>query len=129
MAKYKNRQFTDTIAISKALADEQRVRGLLALSEGELCACQLVELLRLAPSTVSKHMSILRQARLVEVRKEGRWTCYRQAKEEEDAVAWRAIEWLKQSVQRSPQLQEDRRRLKGILKIDREELCRIQGAR
>jgi DNA-binding transcriptional ArsR family regulator len=129
MANYKNRQFGDTIAICKALADEQRVRGLLALSEGELCACQLVELLRLAPSTVSKHMSILRQARLVEVRKEGRWTCYRQAKEEEDAVAWRAIEWLKQSVQRSPQLQEDRRRLKGILKIDREELCRIQGAR
>jgi DNA-binding transcriptional ArsR family regulator len=129
MANYKNRQFVDAIAISKALADGQRVRGILALSEGELCACQLIELLKLAPSTVSKHMSILRQARLVEVRKEGRWTYYRQVREEEDPAAWRAIEWLKQSVRGSAQLQEDRRRLKIILKIDREKLCRIQSAR
>lgn len=129
MANYKNRQFVDAIAISKALADGQRVRGILALSEGELCACQLIELLKLAPSTVSKHMSILRQARLVEVRKEGRWTYSRQVREEEDPAAWRAIEWLKQSVRGSAQLQEDRRRLKIILKIDREKLCRIQSAR
>lgn len=129
MANYKNRQFVDAIAISKALADGQRVRGILALSEGELCACQLIELLKLAPSTVSKHMSILRQARLVEVRKEGRWTYYRQVREEEDPAAWRAIEWLKQSVRGSAQLQEDRRHLKIILKIDREKLCRIQSAR
>ena len=129
MANYKNRQFVDAVAISKALADGQRVRGILALSEGELCACQLIELLKLAPSTVSKHMSILRQARLVEVRKEGRWTYYHQVREEEDTAAWRAIEWLKQSVRGSAQLQEDRRRLKTILKIDREQLCRIQSAR
>ena len=69
----------DFMAISKALADEQRVRVLLALQRGELCVCQVVELLGLATSTVSKHMSILKQARLVESRKEGRWMYYRLA--------------------------------------------------
>ena len=56
----------DLMAVTKALADESRVRILLALKPGKLCVCQIVELLQLAPSTVSKHMSILKHARLVE---------------------------------------------------------------
>ena len=55
--------------ITKALAEENRVRILMALEVEELCVCQITELLELAPSTVSKHMSVLRQARLVEGRK------------------------------------------------------------
>ncbi len=59
--------------ITKALADENRVRMLLALKGGELCVCQITELFGLAMSTVSKHLSILYQAGLTESRKEGRW--------------------------------------------------------
>ena len=44
---------------AKALADANRVRALLALEGGELCVCQIVALLGLAPSTVSKHLSVL----------------------------------------------------------------------
>ncbi|TFG44900.1 MAG: ArsR family transcriptional regulator, partial [Candidatus Brocadiia bacterium] len=54
------------LSITKALADESRVRTLMALDGRELCVCQITELLGLAPSTVSKHMAILTQARLVE---------------------------------------------------------------
>lgn len=54
------------MAMLKAVSDENRVRLLMALSEGELCVCQLIEFIELAPSTVSKHMSILRGANLVE---------------------------------------------------------------
>ena len=53
------------ILAAAALGDESRVRILLALSEAaerELCVCQLIELLALAPSTVSKHLSILKNA-------------------------------------------------------------------
>ena len=63
--------------ITKALADENRVRALLALRHGELCVCRITELFGLAVSTVSKHLSILYQAGLVESRKEGRWMYYR----------------------------------------------------
>jgi predicted transcriptional regulator len=51
----------DLMKITKALADENRIRVLLALREGELCACQITELFGLAPSTMSKHLSILYQ--------------------------------------------------------------------
>src|SRR3972149_9935915 len=67
----------DFMAVTKALADENRVRLLLALRKRELCLCQLIELVQLAPSTVSKHMSILKEAGLVDCRKEGRWMYYR----------------------------------------------------
>ena len=69
----------DFMAVTKALADENRVRMLLALQKQELCVCQIIELVKLAPSTVSKHMSILRAARLVDARKDGRWMFYRLA--------------------------------------------------
>ena len=55
--------------VTKALADETRVRMLLALQGGELRVCQITELFKLAPSTISKHLSILYQAQLVDSRK------------------------------------------------------------
>ena len=67
----------ELLAAMKALADENRLRVVRALKGRELCLCQIVELLGLATSTVSRHMSILHQARLVESRKEGRWTYFR----------------------------------------------------
>ena len=67
------RQF---MAMTKALADEKRVRVLLALQGGELCVCQITELFGLAASTISKHLSILYQAGLVNSRKDGRWIYY-----------------------------------------------------
>ena len=57
------------MTITKALADDKRVRTLLALRKDELCVCQITALLGLAVSTVSKHLSILYQAGLVESRK------------------------------------------------------------
>jgi ArsR family transcriptional regulator, arsenate/arsenite/antimonite-responsive transcriptional repressor len=55
----------ELLATTKALADESRLRILASLQGRELCLCQLVELLGLAASTVSRHASILEQARLV----------------------------------------------------------------
>ena len=72
----------ELMAVLKALADENRVRVLVAVQGRELCVCQIVELLGLAQSTVSKHLSILHQARLVDSRKEGRWIFYRAADED-----------------------------------------------
>ncbi len=69
----------DLLSVMKALADENRLRIVSTLEGQELCLCQLVELLGLATSTVSRHASILQQARLVESRKQGRWTYFRLA--------------------------------------------------
>lgn len=65
--------------LAKALGDPQRLRALMALRSGEMCVCALIALLRLAPSTVSKHMQLLEQAGLITARKNGRWVHYRLA--------------------------------------------------
>lgn len=115
------------IAITKALAEKNRVRILLALEGRELCACQIIELLELAPSTVSKHMSVLRQARLVEGRKDGRWMFYRLAGSDAPEGVKETLIWVRRSLSKDPRVRSDTKKLKHILKIHPEELCRIQN--
>lgn len=116
----------ELLSITKALAEKNRVRILLALEGQELCVCQIIELLELAPSTVSKHVAVLRQARLVEGRKDGRWMYYRLADESAPTEVKEAIAWVKKSLSRNERIREDVNRLKEILKIDREVLCNRQ---
>ncbi|MBX3432261.1 MAG: winged helix-turn-helix transcriptional regulator [Pirellulales bacterium] len=117
----------DLLAVTKALADENRLRALGLLVGRELCLCQIVEVLQLAPSTVSKHMSILHQARLVEARKEGRWAYFRLADEQALPEVRSALELVLASLARDAQGKADRATLKEILKLEPEELCRRQA--
>jgi len=112
--------------ITKALADERRVRALLALRNGELCVCQMTELFGLAVSTVSKHLSILYQAGLVESRKEGRWSYYRLPGNEASPVVREALEWVERALAENPRVAEDAEQLKQLLKLDPSELCKRQ---
>jgi len=116
----------DLIKITKALADENRIRVLLALRVGELCACQITELFGLAPSTMSKHLSLLYQAGLVDSRKEGRWIYFRLPDGKTPATAKRAIEWITKAAEAEPRIQEDVETLEKILKLDPSELCKRQ---
>ena len=111
------------LSVAKALSDQNRVRVLMFLRDGELCLCQVVEMLGLAPSTVSKHMAILRQADLVESRKEGRWHYYRLPGKSASRSVRLAIKWLQNVLTQDPTIAADARRLKAVLKMDKEELC------
>lgn len=113
------------ISLVKALSDENRVRALLVLRNRELCVCQIVKLLQLAPSTVSKHMQILRQARLVEARKDGRWIYYRLAKKGTPPAVAGAIDWIFSSLKKDQSMREDEKRMKGILKLNPDQLCKV----
>ena len=110
------------MSIAKALADENRVRMLMFMGGGELCVCQIMELLGLAPSTVSKHLTILHQAGLVESRKEGRWVYYGLPEAPSTCVK-QAMEWLRASLAKDPQVIQDNRQTKAVLKMDKEQLC------
>ncbi len=110
--------------IAKALSDTSRVRVLLALEGKELCACQIIELLALAPSTVSKHMSILREAGLVTSRKDGRWMHFRLVSGAAPPHVKRAIKWAYNELKDDPVVKKDRARLKKIIKRFPEESCR-----
>lgn len=116
----------DFLNLTKALADATRIRVLLALRPGELCACQITELFGLAPSTMSKHLYLLRQAGLVDSRKDGRWIYYRLASTEAPTPVKQALEWIQASLADDPRVREDRKTLKAVLKCDPAELCKKQ---
>jgi DNA-binding transcriptional ArsR family regulator len=100
--------------IMKALADENRVRMVLALRGEELCVCQITGLFGLAPSTISKHLSILYQAGLVESRKDGRWVYYRPSGKEAPMAVREAIEWVGKSLSANSRIVEDARRTQAL---------------
>ncbi len=66
----------DTQTIFGALSDPTRFRILNLLSEGELCVCDMMSVLKEPQSKISRHLAYLRRARLVESRKEGLWMYY-----------------------------------------------------
>lgn len=114
----------DVLAIAKALADPNRIRILCALRRGELCVCHVIALLRLAPSTVSKHLSILYQARLIEGRKDGKWMHYRLPSKSEAVPAARdAVAWIHRHLDGDPAIADDARRLESLLSMPPEAVC------
>lgn len=66
-----------TAQFFKALSDETRLRILALLTAGELCVCDLMAVLDLPQSTVSRHLAYLRHTGLVEDRRQGVWMYYR----------------------------------------------------
>jgi DNA-binding transcriptional ArsR family regulator len=84
-------------------------------------------MLRLAPSTVSKHMSILYHAGLVDTRKEGRWNYYRLADEDAPDFVLKAIKWVQDSAGKDKRIVRDAKQVKRVCKIDKEQLCACYG--
>jgi ArsR family transcriptional regulator len=112
-----------TLSIIKALSDGNRLRVMMSLNGNEeLCVCQLIELLGLAPATVSRHMSILQNAMLVESRKDGRWVYYRISKH----TPPRLLEWLSVSMKDSAELASDRKVVKRIVSYELDDLCKTR---
>lgn len=62
--------------VFKAFCDPNRLKILNILKDGEHCACKLLEILDVSQSTLSHHMKILTDARVVNVRKDGKWSHY-----------------------------------------------------
>ncbi|MBL8027366.1 MAG: winged helix-turn-helix transcriptional regulator [Fibrobacteres bacterium] len=84
----------EIIEIAKALSDPNRVKALMLLKRGEFCVCQIVDFLKLSPSTVSKHMSILKAAGIIECRKDDKWVYYRIADNNSSPRVKEIIQWV-----------------------------------
>ena len=101
--------------MTKALSDGQRIRIMMLLRGGELCVCRIVDVLALAPSTVSKHLSILSEADLVEMRKDGRWAYYRLAQGEARKMVRPVLKWLDDMLGGNETVVRDSQKLADIL--------------
>lgn len=67
----------DLDALFKGFADPTRLRLLSVLAAGELCVCDLVDLLQLPQPAVSRHLAYLRRMGLVETTREWKFAHYR----------------------------------------------------
>jgi len=65
------------IRFAKALADSTRLRVVAALRHRELCVCELCDALEATQSTLSTHLTLLRDAGITRTRKQGKWIYYR----------------------------------------------------
>jgi arsenate reductase/ArsR family transcriptional regulator len=113
----------------KAVGDPTRTRILKLLERGGLCVCQVQAVLGLAPSTVSKHLTILKLAGLVEDRRDGKWIEYRLADESRNPHANPVLGLLRGPLDRDPAVLSDQKRLREIKTIPMTELCSLPASR
>lgn len=109
--------------VMKAVGDPTRTRILKLLEGGGLCGCQVQAVLALAPSTVSKHLTNLRLAGLVEDRRNGKWIEYALTASSGNPHAQPVLALLHAALDRDPVIVADRRRLRAVKAIPLAELC------
>ena len=113
----------------KAAGDPTRTRILKLLEGGGLCVCQVQAILGLAPSTVSKHLAILRNAELVLDQRDGKWIEYALAREDQNPYSKAVLAMLRGPLDRDPVVVADRKRLREIKAIPLVELCGVTPSR
>lgn len=105
--------------IFKALSDKNRIRIVKMLQKKSLCVCEIKDVLKLATSTVSKHLSILREAGLIVDWKDGKWINYK-INPEPDSLAANALLYTQMQIEDDETIKNDR---KLINCVDRNNLC------
>ncbi|MEI6056644.1 MAG: metalloregulator ArsR/SmtB family transcription factor, partial [Lentisphaerota bacterium] len=111
------------VEVLKAVSDPTRLRIMMSLCNGELCVCRITALLNLAPSTISKHMSILKHAGLLKSRKDGKWIFYKLNLSDNTGLGLKILSLLKSSLQNDDLIKSDAVRLEEIISMTHEELC------
>ncbi|MFV2080518.1 MAG: ArsR/SmtB family transcription factor [bacterium] len=111
-----------TLALFKALSDETRLRIMALLVHGEQCVCDLMEVMDLPQSTVSRHLATLRQAGLVEDRRQGVWNYYQLA-DSSEPVCRELFGIVSSSLGHLEQIQSDQKRLKSLLMQKQSDAC------
>lgn len=94
----------------KAAADPTRVRILKLLEGGELCVCQIIAILSIGQSTVSKHLFLLRAAALIKDRRDRKWVYYALDRGNGSPYAARMLRNLRDWLNDDPVVEKDRER-------------------
>lgn len=96
-----------------AFSDPTRLRILNLLEGGELCVCDLCEVLGETQPKVSRNLAILRRSGLVDVRREGRWRYYGLARSP-SLLQRRLLQCVASCLAELPELARDRHRLAAL---------------
>ena len=106
--------------IFKALSDPNRLRILKMLQTKSLCVCEITDVLRLATSTVSKHLSILKSTGFIIETKDGKWVNYLINPRPSDARISSVLSTLDFWISDDQMIISDKQK---VQKVDRNEVC------
>ncbi|MDZ7860356.1 MAG: metalloregulator ArsR/SmtB family transcription factor [Candidatus Krumholzibacteriota bacterium] len=112
------------IPVFKALSDKNRVRILKILQVKPLCVCEITEVLGLAISTTSKHLSILKEANLIFEQREHKWINYYINQKTQKEYAKEILGLLREWVNDDSIIHND---LVKASKVSRNDLCKGKG--
>jgi len=101
---------SDLVPLFSALADATRMRLLNLMADREVCVCFFVEILGQSQPKISRHLAYLRNASLVQSRREGKWMHY-SIKPPTDEAAATIFQSVLENLRTSKQMQVDRRKL------------------
>ncbi|MGQ9736745.1 MAG: ArsR/SmtB family transcription factor [Armatimonadota bacterium] len=93
----------------RALADANRLRILALVQDAPLCVCQLMAILDISQSTVSKHLAILKEAGLVGEGQQGKRSFYHLATRFPSELAEAVVKQVLEELRNSPELAEGRK--------------------
>lgn len=110
------------IKVFKALSDTNRIRILKMLEVRPLCVCEITEVLNLATSTVSKHLSILRDAELIVDEKDGKWVNFFLNRDQNNEYVRHLLPLIRSWLPNDTIVEEDK---KMVVTVDRNKLCGI----
>ena len=108
------------LRVFKALGDRNRLAIVKMLEVKPMCVCEITSALDLAPSTVSKHLSVLNEAGLIQDLKAGKWVNYSLVSVPSPFVK-EMLQLLRGSLKDDPELLPY---MEKARKADREEICR-----
>jgi len=109
----------ELVRVFKALSDETRLRMMNLLSEGELCVCQIMQALDISQSRASRNLGILREAGLLNDRRDGQWVHCSINKEGVTDYA-PLLELLISSLDQEETIIQDKERLKKAMKLGKQ---------
>ena len=101
------------LKVFKALSDPNRLRIIKMLEDKPLCVCDIKDVLGLANSTVSKHLSLLRDAELIHDEKTGKWVYYSLNKKPTEKYVNRLLPLVDEWLEDHPQVRKDQRQAKS----------------
>ncbi|MBN2102921.1 winged helix-turn-helix transcriptional regulator [bacterium] len=109
------------LTLFKALSDKNRIRIIKILEKRPLCVCEITTILNLACSTTSKHLSVLKKAKLIFEQKEGKWVNYYLNKATMNPYIKEFLPMVKRWLNDDMIIVRD---LRKVDKINRNEICK-----
>jgi len=111
----------DLVKSFKALSDPIRIRILKVLEKKRMCVCELTSVLKIGQSNVSHHLKVLKEAGLVNDKKNGLWVNYELSAGEYNKYAPEILKMVSKVLNDNLEILED---IKMSTKVDREEICK-----